>query len=682
MKTIKSKLIVSICIITLAICLLMGVINCILIYNTARDGMDQSVSASAKAYSQAIENAINIYKTKLESMATDTRVTLSSTQEEIKSVCEDMEKKYGFLKVSYADSNGVPYDMNISITDRDYFQAAISGTSYISSPLVSKREGANNAVVLYIAAKVNNGTGYNGIIFAELDNDIFSQMIKDVTIGDNGYGFVIDKEGTIVAHKDNSQVRNFTNYLKLSHEDPSYSKMGGFISDMLSKRAGQDAIEFEGSDKYIAYTPINGPEGWIMAMVADENEMMVTFRSGITVSIIAAIIFIAVSVIFSVLFSGSIGRPIIKIAAAADKLAVGDLDVDVDIDSKDEIGQLAGSFKNLIASTREQAMAVQRVADADLTVEVAPRSEQDLMGRKLMELVDKLNIVMAEIQSASEQVADGARQIADSSMALSQGATEQASSIQELTASMDQISAQTKLNAQNADQADELTVTAKTSVEQCNDQMKEMLKAMEEINVSSANISKIIKVIDDIAFQTNMLALNAAVEAARAGQHGKGFAVVAEEVKNLAARSANAAKETTEMIEGSIRKAEAGTVIAKNTAEALDRIVDGIEKVADLVNNISVASKEQDAGISQINQGIMQVSQVVQNNSATSEESAAASEELTGQAELLKDMVGKFKLKENKESAGKKEKMKHDTKNQARANKAKITLSDVEFGKY
>lgn len=274
-------------------------------------------------------------------------------------------------------------------------------------------------------------------------------------------------------------------------------------------------------------------------------------------------------------------------------------------------------------------------------------------------------------------------------MSLSQGATEQASSIEELTASVEQISVQTRENAQNAENAKDMTTETYSFAVQGNEQMTDMLEAMKDINESSSNISKIIKVIDDIAFQTNILALNAAVEAARAGQHGKGFAVVAEEVRNLAARSANAAKETTVMIEGSIEKVEGGTKIANETSQALTKIVEGVSKATELVAQIAVASNEQALGIEQVNQGLVQISDVVQTTSATAEETAAASEELSGQSDMLKSQVATFKLKTGNRS------MKDDinpdvlkmldnmqNSNLKKTNVKKISLSDDEFEKY
>ena len=425
-----------------------------------------------------------------------------------------------------------------------------------------------------------------------------------------------------------------------------------------------------------------------------------------TASITMIIVIIAgviIAIVLGIFISRIISKPVNQMVEAADKLAVGDVNVNVEADTKDEIGRLAEAFGRMIANIRTQAMAAERIADGDLTVEVDVKSENDLLGKKLSEMVRNNNEVLTNIASASEQVAAGSKQVSDSSIALSQGATEQASSIEQLTASLEEISSQTKLNAQNANQANELAENAKSNAIEGNAQMKEMLIAMEEINDASANISKIIKVIDEIAFQTNILALNAAVEAARAGQHGKGFAVVAEEVRNLAARSANAAKETTDMIEGSIKKVEGGTKIAKDTADALNKIVNGIEKVADLVNGIAVASNEQATGIGQVNQGVMQVSEVVQTNSATSQESAAASEELSSQAALLKEMVSKFKLRQNGRSFSKLDELSpevltmlknmSETRNlklspmqeayaEAAAAKTKIILSDREFGKY
>jgi methyl-accepting chemotaxis protein len=293
---------------------------------------------------------------------------------------------------------------------------------------------------------------------------------------------------------------------------------------------------------------------------------------------------------------------------------------------------------------------------------------------------EELQNLLAEVDLAAEQVASGTQQVSDGNQAISQGATEQAASIEELTSTITQIAAQTRQNALSAGKANEMSEQAKQNAVQGNERMKALQQAMSEINESSANISKIIKVIDDIAFQTNILALNAAVEAARAGIHGKGFAVVAEEVRNLAARSAGAAKETTEMIEGSIKKTEAGNRIADETAAALTRIVEGVEKAVELVAEIAGASNQQATAIGEVNRGIEQMSQVVQTNSATSQEAAAAAEELSSQAAMLKDLVDRFKLQDTQTK-------KLDAPKKAPALKQgkgamEINLSDQEYGKY
>lgn len=417
-----------------------------------------------------------------------------------------------------------------------------------------------------------------------------------------------------------------------------------------------------------------------------------TVQLSMILMISIAIAGIIIAVLLGVYISRLIGNPLKKMAEAARKLALGDVDIDMRVDTKDEIGDLAEAFIAVVKDRKIQVRETQRLASGDLTVELVMNSDKDVLNQSLIELVTNLNDLVVSIQSSAEQVASGSNLVSNSSMALSQGATEQASSVEQLTASLQEIASQTTVNAQNAQEASQLAKTAKNDAEIGNSQMNDMLSAMEAINVSSSSISKIIKVIDDIAFQTNILALNAAVEAARAGQHGRGFAVVAEEVRNLAAKSANAAKETTDMIESSIKKVDAGTKIATETANALGKIVEGVSKAADLVASIANASNEQAAAIEQINQGILMVSQVVQNNAATSEESAAASEELNSQAEQLKETISVFKVKQDYQKASfgsdasklnaKKAPAKIAGRAALSAPKATISLSDNNFGKY
>ena len=295
----------------------------------------------------------------------------------------------------------------------------------------------------------------------------------------------------------------------------------------------------------------------------------------------------------------------------------------------------------------EAADCLKEMANGNLNVEVKGNYQGDhaIIKDALNGTIDAMNDILGQVSMAVEQVSAGSREIATSSQALSQGATESASAVEEISASMQEMGSQTNQNAENATQANQLAVLARDNAEKGNGQMTQMVKAMGDINQSANNISKIIKVIDEIAFQTNLLALNAAVEAARAGKHGKGFTVVAEEVRNLAQRSAKAAKETTEMIEDSIKRTEIGTTIAENTSKALEEIVVGATKVTDLISEIAAASKEQAQGIGQINNGLGQVDQVTQQNTASAEEMASAGEELSSQSLQLKQMLAKFQLK-------------------------------------
>ena len=371
--------------------------------------------------------------------------------------------------------------------------------------------------------------------------------------------------------------------------------------------------------------------------------------------VVILIVVASVSIILAFYVSSLIAKPLAPLCAFMKKASTtGDIKLEAyDIETiqkysknKDEVGETIKAASEYIKHVTDAAKSLEMIAEGDFTVEVSVLSERDTIGNSMINMLSSFNNMFSEINASTSQVSSGSKQIAGGAQSLAQGSTEQAVSIEELSSSISEIATMTKENAEIAKKTSKLSNVIKDSAEKGSRQMDEMITAVGEISEASRNISKIIKTIDDIAFQTNILALNAAVEAARAAQHGKWFAVVAEEVRNLASKSAEAAKDTGDMIQNSMEKAELGARIAGETSESLKEIVTGISESNNLITGIAEASEQQSLGIAQINTGIEQVTQVVQQNSATAEESASASEEISSQSDMLQQLIMRFKIKD------------------------------------
>lgn len=526
-----------------------------------------------------------------------------------------------------------------SIANLEYVEKALAGQT-----TTSVAAGNNIKMGARTGTPIKNGKGeVIGMVSVtySFDDEAFLDNIKGST--ENEYTIFLNDERINTTIMKNNQRSVGT---KMD------SKIAKTVLDEQKEYIKETQIM--GKDYMAAYRPITDGDGntigAIFAGLSMENVQTQREQAILIIAVVIVAVAVIVIVLMSLFIGNSVVKPVINLCDVAHEMAQGNLSVEVKSAPNNEIGSLAESLKETISNLKiyieDISGHMESMAAGDMTNKITREYIGDFSSIKdsINKIAGSLNNTLSSINIAAEQVNSGAEQVATAAQSLSQGATEQASSIQQLSSSIMSVSEQVNQNAKNVTVASDYVKESQNGIESSNEYMHQMMSAMNEINDSSSQISKIIKVIDDIAFQTNILALNAAVEAARAGAAGKGFSVVADEVRNLASKSADAAKQTTRLIEGSVESVEKGTEIAQETAKALEEVKRHSEMVVETISKIQNASTEQAEAINQITIGLEQVSAVVQTNSATSEESAAASEELSGQAQMLREEISQFKL--------------------------------------
>lgn len=477
---------------------------------------------------------------------------------------------------------------------------------------------------------------------------------------ESGYFWIDDTDYILVMHPilteqegDNRKELEDQNGIKIIQEilKSVEQEDGGFNEFYFTKSDGVTVAP------KIAYSGIFKPWNWVVStgnyvddmqkdMVQAERELEQSFAALLKLTIFASAAILVVFVILGKMFGSWLCNPIIKLADIAKQMSFGKIDFDLThSEGSNEIATLENSFCDMIDNFKSQAEVIHELSNGNLLIDVTVKSEEDVVGNALSKLVYDNNLIFSNVQTAASEIHTGSNQVAAASQSLAQGSTQQASAIEEITASVTDIADKSRVNADRVGEVRKIVLEAGNNLSSGNEKMKEMVTAMKEISEASENIQKVIKAIDDIAFNTNILALNATVEASRAGEHGKGFAVVAEEVRNLAGRSAEAAKQTADMISDSIYKVQRGSALAQDTEEALELISDSIQMITNLSKDVEVASEEQAIAASQIDAALAQASTVIQTNSATSQQCAAASEQMSNQAAKLNHQLSRFILK-------------------------------------
>lgn len=653
MRKIQTKIIAIVVLATVCVSVIAGIVSTVVTRYSTTSALEKNVLETAELAALAAENMISTYTLTIAEMASnpilvDETVSLEEKQAFIQERADAYYMRFGGM----TDADGYDAVHGVDVSGEPFFQAAVQGSSYMSTPYIDGKD-----MYLMVAAPVRDGDEVKGVLYFQCDTDILQSIIEGLQIGEEGEAYILDKEGTTIAYVDQESVLNRENVMReaaASPEDEGLQTVAAIEKKMTLGEVGVERFYYaeDQSNNIQSYAPIAGTDGWSIAVTLDEDEFMRPAEYGNFIQTVVCAVACIVIIIISMRVSHSIVTPVVRCAKRIQALAQGDLGSPVpQVKSKDETRILADSTAQLVKDfggiVHEMQDILGAIADGNLTREVSGQpypGDFAALWESLRVISEKLNVTMAGIVSASGQVSTGSDQVASTAAALSQGAVEQTSAVTELSGTISNMSTEAKGIAQRMEQAKDVVGEAGEKLQESGGYIDSLNQAMGQITQSSDEISRIIDTIENIAFQTNILALNAAVEAARAGMSGKGFAVVAEEVRNLAIKSDQAAKATKELIERSVSAVGSGSLVVEKVTDSVTAAAKMAGEAVEQMEQVSKAVEDQTDAIGQIAAGIEQISGVVQNNSATAEESAATSQELSGQAAMLQQLVGNFRL--------------------------------------
>ncbi|MCI9081536.1 MAG: HAMP domain-containing protein [Lachnospiraceae bacterium] len=656
-ETIKGKITVSVLALVIVSLSLLGIISSVLNSHSTNSTLERNMNATACVTAERVEWEITSYKNIAADLGMTARLANDKAETaEKKAIIDERVKVNGLLAGDILDSSGASIFSGEIFADTAYFQAAMQGQTYVTEPIISEDQ---SSIEIRIAAPLwkdgNYGTEVVGVVYLIPEENFLNDIMMAINVSENGSAYMMDGVGNVIAHENDALVKSKDNSIEAAKKDSALKALAKLEQKMLNGESGFGTYRYGGVKKIMAYTPVENSNNWSIAITAPVSDFNKETVAGVIITILIVIVSIAVAVFMVRKLADNIGTPIQQCAQRLTDLAKGDLHTEVpQVSSRDETLVLANATQNIVTDMQTIIGDVDYILGemSNNNFSVYSRARESYVGdfKGILEAVRGIKRSLSEtlnhIKDSADQVGLGSSQLAESAQSLAEGATDQAASVEELLATANDVANQVQRNTENAVSTSQKAMDIGKQADSSSAYISEMTRAMEKISDASMQIANIIQTIEEIADQTNLLSLNASIEAARAGEAGRGFAVVAGEIGHLATQCTDSVETTRKLIEAALHEVESGNRIADEMAQALQKVIDGMDGIVKAVEAVAENSNEQNASMQQINETIEVISEVVQTNSAAAEQSSATSQELSAQAAELNDMIGKFQLEE------------------------------------